>query len=71
MALFFSPADRGFAKVFVIHKSGEFKLDPLKIEAQASNTHAVLLETPNAPHVVYLVVHTGRDLAPFLRNGQF
>lgn len=69
MALFFSPGDRGFAKVFVIHKGADFKLDLQKVEAQASNTHALVREIPNAPHLIYLIVHTGRDLQPFLRMG--
>lgn len=71
MILFAAPANRGFAKVYIIRKDGDFKVDANLIrDAHASNTHAIVLaDVPQSPNVVYVIIHTGHDLQPFLRYG--
>ena len=55
-----------FAKVYVF-RDGAFKGDPIG-PAQDSNFHAMEFhDRARFPGVRYVVVHTGQDLAPFLR----
>jgi hypothetical protein len=67
--IFGGPPDRGFAKVYLFHKNGDFKLDPQTLrDAQASNTHAKVIDGHGkAAGIVYVIVFTGHDIQPFLR----
>jgi hypothetical protein len=66
--LFGAPSGRGFAKLYLFRKNGDFKLESLR-EAGASNAHAeVLPGQGNATGVVYVIVYTGRDLQPFMQR---
>jgi hypothetical protein len=59
-----------FAKLYFFRTNGEFRIDPEKLhDFEASNTSAkVLRDQPHAPGVVFVIIHTGRDLTPFLRS---
>jgi hypothetical protein len=61
--------ERGFAKIYLLRSDGAFNLDPRTLrDAQASNTHAIVLNSPSpGSGLVYVIVYTGHDLQPFLR----
>jgi hypothetical protein len=62
------PNDNGFAKVYIFREDGRFDLKGLQ-DAQASSARAqVIVGQDRLRGVTYVIIHTGPDLAPFLRN---
>ncbi len=68
--LFGGRSEREFAKIYIFQKNGDFKIDPqISRDAQASNTRAmVLFGQGQASGVVYVIVHTGPVIQPFLKT---
>lgn len=65
--VFREPGKAGFAKVYFFRTNGQFDLKGVQ-DAQASYTRAVVIDDPRQfPGVVFVVVHTGESLAPFLK----
>ena len=59
----------GFAKVYIL-RPGEFRGQETLEGFQASNCRAqVFTDLPGANGFVYVVIHTGPDLRPFLKAG--
>ena len=54
----------GFAEVLILQK-GQFDLENVR-DAQASHTRAVVYPK-RYPGIVFVILHTGPDLAPFLK----
>jgi hypothetical protein len=66
VVVFGHPTERGFAKVYIFRTNGSYKLDGLR-DAQASHTAAVVIaDERQFRGVNYVIIHTGRDLTPFL-----
>jgi hypothetical protein len=64
------PGDNGFVKVFIVRDDGRFDLKNLQ-DVQSSRARAqVLRGKENQFGVTYVLVYTGFDLQPFLRNAQ-
>lgn len=67
VAVFGAPNERGFAKLYVF-RTDDFQFDLRALrDSQSSNTQARVYGGP--PGVVFVVVYTGHDLAPFLQAG--
>jgi hypothetical protein len=63
---FAHPTERGFAKVYLFRTNGAYNLELLR-DAQASHTAAIVInDQQQFRGVKYVIVHTGRDLTPFL-----
>ena len=66
VVVFGHPTERGFAKVYLFRTNGSTKLDALQ-NAQASHTAALVIDDQQQFRgVKYVILHTGRDLTPFL-----
>jgi hypothetical protein len=66
VVVFGHPTERGFAKVYIFRTNGAYNLAGLR-DAQASYTAAkVIADERQFRGVNYVIVHTGRDLTPFL-----
>jgi hypothetical protein len=63
---FAHPTERGFAKVYIFRTNGSYNTELLR-DAQASHTAAIVIEDQRQFRgVKYVILHTGRDLTPFL-----
>ena len=62
----FRGRDQGFAKVYAF-RATQFNLKDVQ-NAGTSNCQALVYTTDRTPGVTFVVVYTGRDLAPFLKG---
>lgn len=68
VVVFRSSEGSGFAKVYIFRHDGEFDRKDIR-DAQASHAGAkVVIGQDHFRNATYVFVHTGRDLAPFLRT---